>query len=208
MQQRQIILASGSPRRKDLMKLMGLEYEVIPSDFDEHLDDSRQPEEVAKELGLGKALTVARKYPEAIVIGSDTVVSLGGKQFGKATDEADARRMLKELAGKCNVISSSLAVVCIAENIQIEDVRSAYVCFKPFNSEAVETYLKSGDWKDKAAAYGVQSGADVFVDHAEGRYDTILGLPTLRLAEILQSFGIKAQEAVVAPPPTLRLKQV
>lgn len=208
MQHRQIILASGSPRRKDLMKLMGLSYEVIPSDFDEHLDDNRQPEEVAKELGLGKALTVAKKYPEAIVIGSDTVVSLDGKQFGKAIDEANARQMLTELAGKCNVISSSLAVVCIAENIQIEDVRSAYVYFKPFNSAAVETYLKSGDWKDKAAAYGVQSGADVFVDHAEGRYDTILGLPTLRLAEILQSFGIKAQEAVVALPPTLRLKQV
>ena len=208
MQHRQIILASGSPRRKDLMRLMGLTYEVIPSDFDEHLDDSRSPEEVAKELGLGKALTVARKYPEAIVIGSDTVVSLNGKQYGKAVDEADARQMLQELAGSCNIVSSSLAVVCLAEDVQIVDVSDAYVYFKPLNNQAVEAYLKTGDWKDKAAAYGVQSGADVFVEHAEGRYDTILGLPTKRLAEILESFGISAHEAVVEPPETLRLQQV
>jgi len=206
MQHRQIILASGSPRRKDLMKLMGLEYEVIPSDFEEHLDDSRSPEEVAKELGLGKALTVAQKYPEAIVVGSDTVVSLEGKQYGKAVDEAEARQMLTELAGKCNLVSSSLAVICLAEGMRIVDVDSAKVFFKPFNGEAVEKYLKSGDWKDKAAAYGVQSGADVFVDHAEGEYNVILGLPTKRLAEVLKSFGIASKVAVIAPPVGLRFE--
>lgn len=206
MQHRQIILASGSPRRRDLMKLMGLTYEVIPSDFEENLDDSRSPEEVAKELGLGKALAVAQKYPEAIVIGSDTVVSLEGKQYGKAADEAEARQMLTELAGKCNLVSSSLAVVCIAEGVQIVDVVSAKVFFKPFNHDAVEQYLKSGDWKDKAAAYGVQSGADVFVDHAEGDYNVILGFPTKRLTEVLKSFGVASKDAVVAPPAGLRFE--
>lgn len=206
MQHRQIILASGSPRRKDLMKLMGLDYEVIPSDFEEQLDDSRSPEEVAKELGLGKALAVAQKHPEAIVIGSDTVVSLEGKQYGKAVDEAEARQMLTELAGKCNLVSSSLAVVCLAEGVQIVDVVSAKVFFNPFNYEAVEEYLRSGDWKDKAAAYGVQSGADVFVDHAEGDYNVILGFPTKRLMEALKSFGIASKDAVVAPPAGLRFE--
>lgn len=206
MQHRQIILASGSPRRRDLMKLMGLDYKVIPSDFDEQLDDSRSPEEVAKELGLGKALAVAQKYPDAIVIGSDTVVSLDGKQYGKALDIDDARQMLTELAGKCNLVSSSLAVVCLAENIQIVDVVSAKVFFKPFNSGAVEQYLQSGDWKDKAAAYGIQSGAAVFIDHAEGDYNVILGFPTKQLGEVLKQLGIDSEDAVVTPPADLRFK--
>jgi septum formation protein len=206
MQDRQIILASGSPRRKDLLNLMGLQFEVIPSDFDEQLDDTRPPEEVAKELGLGKALAVAQKYPEAVVIGSDTVVSLDGKQYGKANDEAEARQMLMELAGNCNIVSSSLAVVCLAENVQIVDVVSAKVFFRPFNRVAVETYLKSGDWKDKAAAYGVQSGAAVFVDHAEGDYNVILGFPTKRLSDVLDNFGITSKDAVVAPPADLRFQ--
>lgn len=185
---------------------MGLTFKVIPSDFDEQLDDKRPPEDVAKELGLGKALAIAKMYPEAIVIGSDTVVSLSGKQYGKAANEDEARQMLTELAGKCNIVSSSLAVICVVENIQVVDVRDASVYFKPFNPEAVEVYLKSQDWRDKAAAYGVQSGAAVFVDYTEGRYDTILGLPTQRLAEILQGLGIEAHEAKVTPPPTLRFK--
>jgi septum formation protein len=206
MQARQIILASGSPRRKDLLTLMGVDFKVIPSEFYEQLDDSRSPEEVAKELGLGKAMTVAKRYPDAIVIGSDTVVSVDGKQLGKPTDEADARAMHQLLAGRCNVISTSLAVVCLNEDFEEVDVINSKVFFKPYDSDAVETYLESGDWEDKAAGYGVQSGADIFVDYAEGEYDNILGFPTKRLTEILAELGVKAHPAVTTPPAGLRFK--
>ena len=207
MQQRQIILASGSPRRKDLLTQMGITFEVIPSDFDEHLDDSRAPEEVAKELGLGKALAVAKKYPEAIVIGSDSIVTVDGKQLEKPVDINDARETHKLLAGKCNIVSCSIAIVCVAEHLQMVDVENSYVFFKPYDEAADEGYLATGDWADKAGGYGLQNGADVFVDHVEGEYDTVLGLPTKPLAAMLNQIGIAAHPAEVMPPPGLRFKQ-
>lgn len=208
MQQRQIILASGSPRRKELMTLMGVDFKVIPSDFDEQLDDGRTPEEVAKELGLGKAMTVAEQYPDAIVIGSDSIVTIDGKQLAKPADIDEAREFLKMLAGRCNIISCSLAVVCVAEHFQSVDVVNADVYFKPYNSEEAEKYLKTGDWADKAGGYGVQNGADVFVDYVDGEYDTVLGLPTNKLASVLNQFGIDAKPADPTPPAELRFKEV
>jgi septum formation protein len=208
MQQRQIILASGSPRRKELMTLMGVDFKVIPSDFDEQLDDARTPEEVAKELGLGKAMTVARQYPDAIVIGSDSIVTIDGKQLAKPADIDEAREFLKILAGRCNIISCSLAVVCLAEQFQTVDVANADVYFKSYNTEAAEKYLKTGDWADKAGGYGVQNGADVFIDYIDGDYDTVLGLPTTMLATVLKQFGYDVTAAKPSPPKGLRFKEV
>ena len=94
-----IILASQSPRRKDYMQRMGLVFDTIPSDYDEHLDESRTPEEVAMELALGKAMAVAAQYPDAIVIGSDCIVAVNGRQMEKARDIEDAREMLTALSG-------------------------------------------------------------------------------------------------------------
>lgn len=187
---------------------MGITFEVIPSDFDEHLDDSRTPEEVAKELGLGKALTVAKKYPEAIVIGSDSIVTVDGKQLGKPADISEARSILKMLAGKRNIVTCSLAVVCLAEQFNKVDVENADVYFKRYDEAAVEAYLKTGDWADKAGGYGVQNGADVFIEYVEGNYDTVLGLPTAVLADILAQFGYNVHAAKPVPPSGLVFKQV
>jgi len=187
---------------------MGVDFEVIPSDFDERLDDSRTPEAVAKELGLGKALTVAKKYPDAIVIGSDSIVTIDGKQLGKPADIEEARDILKMLAGKCNVVSCSLAVICLAEQFQEVDVENADVYFKPYDELAAEAYLRTGDWADKAGGYGVQNGADVFIEYIDGSYDTVLGLPTAKLAKILQQFDYQARPAKPVPPSGLRFKQV
>ena len=93
---RQIILASTSPRRKELLEEMGLDFTIVPSDFEEYLDASRPVEDIAMELGAGKARAVAEKYPEAIVIGSDTIVTIGEVQLGKAVDLEDARRLVKD----------------------------------------------------------------------------------------------------------------
>lgn len=186
---------------------MGVDFKVIPSDFDEQLDDARTPEVVAKELGLGKAMTVAKQYPDAIVIGSDSIVTIGGKQLAKPADIDEAREFLKMLAGRCNIISCSLAVVCMDEHIQAVDVANADVYFKPYNSEEAEKYLKTGDWADKAGGYGVQNGADVFIDYIDGDYDTVLGLPTAMLAPILKQFGYDVKAAEPTPPVDLRFKE-
>jgi septum formation protein len=191
-----IILASQSPRRKELLDKMGLTFTTIPSNYEEHLDESRSAEDVAKELALGKALDVAASHPDAYVIGSDTIVAIGGRQMEKPVNIEDAREMLTALASHKSTVSTGLAVVNLANNVQIADVDTARVFFKPDSievSELRETYLASNDWKDKAGGYGIQSGAAVLIERIEGNYDTIVGLPTIKLSKILGSLGVNAK---------------
>ncbi len=198
-QKMHIILASQSPRRRDLLVSMGLQFEVVPSNFEEQLDSTRDPIEVAKELGLGKAQEVAERFPEALVIASDTIVTLDGEQFGKPADEAEARAILTKLAGRAHLVTSSLTLVCKAQNIAIVDADNTKVVFKPFDAAAVDAYIATGDWKDKAA-YGFSVAAPL-IDHIEGAYDTILGLPTALLARHLRELGVAdVQPAVLAVP--------
>jgi septum formation protein len=197
---KRIILASGSPRRRDLLTQMGVSFDVVPSDFDEQLDDSRTTEEVAVELGLGKALTVAQNHPNAVVIGSDTIVTLDGKQLGKPTDRADAERLLRAHAGRTVTVTSSVAVVCVSAKVRETATDTATVVFKPSIDDVLQPYLDSNDWQDKAGGWGIQSGAAVFIDHMRGSYDTVLGLPTTLLAAMLAQFGITARGLDLEPP--------
>lgn len=172
----------------------------MPSNFDEQLDDARTPSEVAQELGLGKAMAVAEKYPDAYVIGSDTIVSIEGKQLGKAEDMSEAREMLQLLAGKSNEVTTSAVLICMNEGLHLTASDTATVYFKPYNNDAVETYLASKDWTDKAGAYGIQSGAATLIDHIVGRYDTILGLPTQLIAQFLQQVGVSVDSLNLQAP--------
>jgi septum formation protein len=201
-----IILASQSPRRKELLAAMGVEFEVVPSNFEENLDDSRSPETVAVELAVGKASKVAEQYPDCIVIGSDTIVTVRGTQLEKPRDETDAYRMLKYLTGTHNEVSTSLAVIYKNENVILTDVDTTIVYFKPYDEEAVATYVKSGDAADKAGAYGIQSGAAPLVDRIEGYYDTVIGLPTHKLAGLLRQLGVQAKPAELSAPVRQVLK--
>ena len=206
MVSRPIILASQSPRRKDLLRQMGLTFAVIPSQFEERLDHSRPVEEVAIELALGKARDVAKDHLGAIVIGADTIVYIDGKQLGKPKDEADARAILHSLAGRMNVVSTGLAIICKQLNVELTEAVSSNVFFKPADQQAIEAYLASGDWHDKAGSYGIQSGAAPLVDHIEGQYDSVLGLPTQTLAAMLKPLGIACHAApIVAPVPVRKM---
>ena len=192
---RKIILASGSPRRKELLTMMGLEFDVVPSEFDEWLDDAQSTRDVAIELGIGKVRDVAMRYPEAIVIGGDTIVTIDGRQLGKAETIDEARAMLRDLGGKAHTVTTSAVVACLAEDFEYAAADEIHVVFKPYDSAAVEAYLATGDWHDKAGAYGIQSGAGPLVDHTEGDIETIIGLPTRLLIEPLAHFGITARRA-------------
>lgn len=185
-----IILASTSPRRRELLERMGLAFTVIPSNYHERLDDTRSVQAVAKELGLGKAMAVAADHPEAIVIGSDTIVALGRRQLGKAASEAEARQMLREQAGNIVTIISSVAVVWLDQGVQEVHAAHATALLKPYNAATVNTYLTSGDWRDKAGAWGMQSGAGPLIAYYQGDTTTVIGLPTALLAGMLQRFGI------------------
>ncbi len=201
-------MASGSPRRKELLTLMGLAFEVIPSDFYEELDGSRTPEEVSKELGLGKAMVLARKFPDAIVIGSDSIVTIGGRQLAKAESIEEARTMLYDVTLHPNQVASSLAVVCLEENFESVQAENSWVYFRPFDEQAVETYLATGDYKDKAGAYGIQSGAAPLIDHITGNLDTIIGLPTHLLAPLLQRFGYDVRPVAYELPTEIEVVAV
>lgn len=189
---RKIILASQSPRRRELLTAMGVEFTAVPSHFDEQLDDSRSPREVSIELGLGKAEDVAQLYPDAIVIGSDTIVTIDGKQLAKPEDVVDAKRMLKSLAGREHDVTTSMVVLCKADGICMTDAVSSRVFFKPYDEQLVDQYVATGDPLDKAGAYGIQSGAAPLIDHIEGRVDTIMGFPTQKLSEMLAKLGIQS----------------
>ncbi|HEU5186898.1 MAG TPA: Maf family protein [Candidatus Saccharimonadales bacterium] len=197
---RKLILASQSPRRKELLAKMGLVFEVIPSDYDEQLDHSRHVEKVAVELALGKARAVVKQHPKAVVIGSDTIVFINGTQLGKPKDENDARHTLRQLAGKVNVVSTGLAVVCEELNLVITEVVSSKVFFKAYHRDTHEAYLASGDWHDKAGSYGIQSGAAPLISRIGGDYDSVLGLPTKTLAAILRPLGFICGPVELVPP--------
>lgn len=195
-----IILASNSPRRRELLSNMQVDFEVIGSKFDERLDDSRSPETVAMELALGKALDVAEKHPNALVIGSDTIVTIDGKQLEKARDKQEARDMLNMLAGKTNLVSTGIAIVRKSDGLQLTGADTTQVTFKAYDADAVETYLATNDWADKAGGYGIQSGAAPLIKEISGHYDTVVGLPTTLLSMLLKEVGVVAKPLELTPP--------
>lgn len=189
-----IILASQSPRRKQLLAAMGVEFEVVPSGFDEYLDDDRDPEMVANELALGKALDVARKYPDAYVIGSDTIVTIDGHQLGKPEDNAEAHEMLKSLSGRPNYVTTGVAIVCIDKNVRITKAATAAVFFKPYDKVAAEAYVATGDPFDKAGGYAIQHPlCREMIKKIEGDQDIIVGFPTKVTASLLSQCDIETQ---------------
>lgn len=198
-----IILASQSPRRKELLAKMGVDFTIFTSQYDEKLDESRGADEVAKELALGKAMDVAKDHPDAYVIGSDTVVAINGRQMEKPKDIEEAREMLIALSKDVSSVSTGIAVVNLSKNIQISDVATTIVHFKQDSPEVTkfrEEYLASGDWHDKAGAYGIQSGAAPIIECISGDYDVIVGLPTRKLSQILSNLGIDSHPVVEQSP--------
>lgn len=183
-----IILASQSPRRKELLALAGFEFEVIPSTCEEIIT-SGIPEEVVRELSLQKAKDVRGRLPadeELMVIGADTIVVQDGKILGKPKDERDAFAMLKSLEGRTHEVYTGVTIIKSAECIRTfsEETR---VTFYHMTDEDIWNYISTGDPMDKAGAYGIQSGAAVFIKGIEGEYNNVVGLPIARLCHELRS---------------------
>ena len=187
---KRIILASNSPRRRELLAKQGVKFDVIPSDFEEWLDDTMPPEEVAATLGYGKAYAVAKKYPEAIVIGSDTIVTIDDKQLGKAENNEAALLMWRMLAGRSHKVTTSVVVLCLTEKYEYTIVDNTTVYLKPFDGNAIQAYLDIGSYKDKAGAYAIQDAPNL-VDHIDGDIETVIGLPMRLLQKPLVELGIK-----------------
>lgn len=183
---RKIILASSSPRRRELMTTAGLEFEIIVKDVDESIPEGTAPVDAAKMTAKKKALAVANEHPDSIVIGADTIVVAGEKILGKPADKADACAMLRMLSGVEHEVITGVCIVC-GEKIE-NFAQVSRVKFYDLTDEEIEAYVATNEPMDKAGAYGIQGRGCTLVEKIEGDYFNIVGLPVAELNRKIKAF--------------------
>ncbi|ADL07504.1 Maf family protein [Thermosediminibacter oceani] len=186
-----LILASASPRRRELLAQLGLDFKVIPSGIDETSLTAGPPELVAVRLAEQKAADVAMRAGEGIVIGADTIVVVDDSILGKPKDENDARKMLTRLSGRWHRVYTGIAVIHTASGGKISDYEESRVKFKKLSPREIENYIKTGEPMDKAGGYGIQGKGALLVEKIEGCYYNIVGLPLFKLGAMLSHFGVE-----------------
>lgn len=201
----QIILASASPRRKELLEQIGLEFEICPAKGEEVVTKEK-PEEVVVELAAQKAAEVAsmiKTYEnthtelvtpqDILIIGADTVVSSEGKILGKPKDEADAFAMLSALAGKTHAVYTGVSLLFLSASGRAGEYtffEKTDVTMREMEKEEIERYIATGEPMDKAGAYGIQGKCAIFVDKIDGDYNNVVGLPVAAIYRELKKLGI------------------
>ncbi|HMZ56058.1 MAG TPA: Maf family protein [Nitrospira sp.] len=185
-----LILASTSPRRHELLTLLGLPFEVVAPPFVEQIRPHLSAEEQAVEFAAGKAKSCLSSRPDALVLGSDTLIHLGAEVLGKPVDLADAEVMLRRLAGHKHRIVTAVALA--GPDPDRCDVRLAevLVTMKPLNEAALGDYLRTGESLGKAGAYSIQGGGAAFIERIEGDFTAAVGLPLRLVVEMLQQRGL------------------
>ncbi len=182
-----LILASQSPRRAELLRRLGLEFEVRPAEIDESYVDHEMPAAHAERLAREKAFAIAHTEPGAVVIGSDTIVVVGSNVLGKPRDEQEAVEMLLRLSGREHQVHTGVAV---AMDRQVEsDLQRVSVRFRNLDRRACEEYVATGEPLDKAGAYGIQGFGSALVESIEGDYFAVMGLPVVCTLELIERFG-------------------
>lgn len=185
-----LVLASSSPRRQDLLKMLGLDFIVIPSTIEEEHFNGLSPKEMVRELSRAKAEDVGRSVENALVIGSDTIVVLEGKILGKPANPGEAIEMLKELRNKEHTVITGLAIYDSNTGRTVVDSDQTQVFMGSIQDDDLINYVKTGEPLDKAGAYGIQGIGGAFVDWIKGSYYTVVGLPIHKLVKMLKEFGV------------------
>jgi septum formation protein len=181
-----LILASSSPRRRELLSLIGLSYEVLPADVDETLQPGEIPWAYAERLARSKARKSA--MPGAVSVGSDTIVVVDGDVLGKPRDERYAAAMLRRLSGRAHTVMTAIAVAY--EGAISSEVVKVGVRFRPLTEDEIMDYIRTGEPMDKAGAYGIQGFGATIVDGVDGDYFAVMGLPLNRLVRLFESVGL------------------
>lgn len=185
-----IILASTSPRRKELLKMLRLNFITTSSGYEEDMQLKMPPAELAKFLALGKAQVVARKYKNGVIIAGDTFVVLGKKLLGKPKNKKDAERMLKAISGRRLKVVSGYAIVDAKSKKKTTGCGYAEVYIKKLTEKEISWYISTKEPLDKAAAFAIQGYGAVLIRKIVGDYFTVIGLPIFQLAQSLRKFGI------------------
>ena len=181
-----LILASTSPRRREIMALLDLPFDVIAPDFHELVSDHRPLPDEVLDFAKGKAATVARKHPESIVVGSDTMILLDGKKIGKPDGIDNAREILRALSGKTHRIFTSVAIIDGTGGPGLATVQEVSVRMRGYSEADVERYLACGESLDKAGAYSIQGEGRALIDSIRGDYLAAVGLPLKPIVEYLK----------------------
>jgi len=186
-----VILASASPRRRQLLNLIGIAHEVRPANIDETVRPRETPRRHAERLAREKASAIAARDPDLITIGADTVVVINRKVLGKPRDEAEAIHMLTQLSGREHTVITAVAVARGRKlRSAIEEVQ---VKFRRLREDEIEGYVATGEPMDKAGAYGIQGYGATIVERIEGDYFAVMGLPLARLTGLIRDLGVKYQ---------------
>ena len=185
-----LILASTSPRRRELLALLGIPFDVQIPSFEERLEPGRTASEQVQDFAQGKARSVAQQRPEAVVLGSDTVIELDHEVLGKPADLAEARSMLRRLAGRDHRVLTSVALVCSVRAIDQVALSSAVVRMKPYDERVHEGYLATGESFGKAGAYSIQGVGGDLIESIDGDFLTVVGLPLRLVARLLAQAGM------------------
>jgi len=186
----QIILASSSPRRYEILSRLGLTFTVHSADVEESVEDNLKPAEAVKNLALRKAAAVAPNYAQGLIIGADTIVVVDNTILGKPADSEDALAMLLTLQGREHSVYSGYAVMDAATGQTAVDYEHTTVIFRPIAEEEAKHYVATGEPIGKAGAYAIQGLGAVFVKEIHGDYFNVVGLPLFKLAQTLKEFGL------------------
>ena len=187
MKEKKIILASKSPRRKELLSEMGITFDIYSKEIEEHLDPDVEPARAVEKLAEEKAQAVFDECLDAIVIGADTVVCVDHEILGKPKDREDARRMLEKLSGSTHQVIGGVALLSKEKRIVFSCVTTVH--FYELSEEQILAYIDSNEPMDKAGAYGIQGLGKQFVEGIEGDYFNVVGLPVSRVLRALKEFG-------------------
>jgi septum formation protein len=190
-----VVLASASPRRRELLTLLGLAFDVAPTDVDEAWRDGEPPAAHAERLARAKA--EAGRRPGAVVVAADTIVVVDGDILGKPRDGADAAAMLARLSGREHVVHTAIAVAW--DGRMVSGVEATRVWFRRLDAATIAAYVATGEPLDKAGAYGIQGFGAVLVERIEGDYFTVMGLGLARLVDLFGALGLRYAFGAVTP---------
>lgn len=187
---REIVLASASPRRKEILENLGVRITVVPGSLKEERRDGEAPASYALRMAMQKALAVAKDRKDGIVIGADTIVLLDGRILGKPQNAEDAKKMLKALSGREHIVITGIGIVDVDNQNTMSGEEQTIVYFRRISDEEIERYVATGEPLDKAGGYGIQGKGGFFIRRIEGDYFNVVGLPVSLLYELLQDAKI------------------
>ena len=190
MSKSELILASASPRRRELLSQLGAPFRVLPADIDERRDAAEAPRDYVIRLSQSKAEYVARQHPDAWVLGADTIVVIGDRILGKPTDAADAEAMLASLSGRAHEVVTGVALARHDQGYMASEVVGTRVYFRVLSEADIAAYLATPEPFDKAGSYAIQGRGGAFVERYEGCYTNVVGLPVQRAAAMLRRAGV------------------